>query len=292
MEKTFILGVGCQKGGTSWLYQYLNTIPVVDMGFMKEYHIFDAIYVDECKRFSDNAFWQLKQAANIGNVQAVHPATLKLVEFYQDTTKYFEYFDSLYYESDEVRVVGDITPSYSALPVKALEFIKSGLEAKGFKVKVIFFMRDPFDRVWSHARMIRKRKLKNNPGYRLNHSEKELLALYDTVPFQIRTRYEKTIVNLESVFDIDDIHYEFYEDLFNEDSIKQITSFLSIPYLKPDFKEKVNASPDNDAAISDSVVIDIVDYYRATYLFVIEKFGAEKVKDLWWNSQHLKVGSP
>ena len=43
MTKTFLLGVGCQKGGTTWLYDYLATSPQFKHGHRKEYHVFDAI---------------------------------------------------------------------------------------------------------------------------------------------------------------------------------------------------------------------------------------------------------
>ena len=51
MEKQFILGVGCQKGGTTWIYDQLNKIEKVDFGFKKEYHLFDTLYIDHEKKF-------------------------------------------------------------------------------------------------------------------------------------------------------------------------------------------------------------------------------------------------
>ena len=41
-KKKFILGLGAQKAGTSWLYNYFNSRDDFFSGFMKEYHIFDA----------------------------------------------------------------------------------------------------------------------------------------------------------------------------------------------------------------------------------------------------------
>ena len=43
MKKIFILGVGAQKGGTTWLHRQLNSNQNIDLGFRKEYHILDAI---------------------------------------------------------------------------------------------------------------------------------------------------------------------------------------------------------------------------------------------------------
>jgi len=293
VKKIFILGVGCQKGGTTWLYQYLNANPAVDIGFAKEYHVFDAIYVDECRRFLDDALLRLKQAVNTDGIMASHPNILKIIDFYRSTENYFEYFDYLHYKSDQTIAVGDITPSYSALPVEAFEHIKVGLEARGFKIKVIFLMRDPFDRIWSHVRMVRKRKLKGYPSFQHDPAEGEaMLSVYRTIPFQIRTRYEKTISNLESVFEIDDIHYEFYENLFKVDSIKKLTSFLTIPYQDPNLETIVNDSPNNETMISDNIVFEIVNFYRDTYLFNINKFGQEKVNMMWKSAKHLNLTIP
>ena len=42
-KNTFILGLGFQKCGTSWLYRYLQQSEKFDGGELKEYHIWDAI---------------------------------------------------------------------------------------------------------------------------------------------------------------------------------------------------------------------------------------------------------
>jgi hypothetical protein len=54
MTKTFILGVGAQKGGTTWLHRQLNKNKNIDLGFRKEYHIFDAIEDFERDKRSKN----------------------------------------------------------------------------------------------------------------------------------------------------------------------------------------------------------------------------------------------
>ena len=41
--KTFILGVGARKCGTTWLYDRFKANKMVNMGFQKEYHILDSI---------------------------------------------------------------------------------------------------------------------------------------------------------------------------------------------------------------------------------------------------------
>ena len=40
--RTFLLGVGAQKAGTTWLHKYLTASPQMVRGYRKEYHVFDS----------------------------------------------------------------------------------------------------------------------------------------------------------------------------------------------------------------------------------------------------------
>ena len=42
-DKTFLLGIGAQKAGTSWLYEYLARRDEIFMSPIKEMHVFDII---------------------------------------------------------------------------------------------------------------------------------------------------------------------------------------------------------------------------------------------------------
>ena len=50
-QKTFVLGVGAQKAGTSWLHHQLASRADTDFGFLKEYHVFDVIFHSEYEYF-------------------------------------------------------------------------------------------------------------------------------------------------------------------------------------------------------------------------------------------------
>ena len=39
----FLLGIGAQKAGTTWLHAQLNRRRDADFGFLKEYHVHDAL---------------------------------------------------------------------------------------------------------------------------------------------------------------------------------------------------------------------------------------------------------
>ena len=288
MGKTFLLGVGCQKGGTTWLHQYLKSNPEVNLGFAKEYHVFDALYLDSCNSFLQEKIGELRQAVLDANIMSADENLLRHLDFYRNTKNYFDYFDYLHSQSNHISLVGDITPSYSGLPIEAFQHIKDNAELKGFDVRVIFLLRDPFERSWSQLRMGRRNKAKDNPNVTFAMDEiNGLKGFYKDEQCEFRTRYERTIANLESVFDSKNIHYEFYESFFSEQSIQKIASFLDIPFITPDFGKQINASPKQNDKVEPEVVREVVQFYRETYDFCQARFGNSFINQLWPNTQYL-----
>lgn len=277
-KKVFILGVGCMKGGTSWLHRQLIKHSSVDMGFAKEYHVFDGLYLKACRSFLDRKLNELECLITSKQLMTSNPDLLRHIDFYRDTNNYFDYFDCLFHKSKSTNIVGDITPSYSGLPKEAFQLIKSQLENRGFRVKVIFIMRDPLERCWSQVRM-RRIAMGSSPEKEFLSEQDQLLRLYKSEKFQLRTRYEITIANLEATFDPDDIFYCPFENLFQLQTIENIESFLGISGLNADFQQKVNVSPKNEPHINEEISSNIVNFYKDTYLFCDKKFGLNKV----WN---------
>ena len=275
-KKLFLLGVGCQKGGTSWLHRQLIKHESIDLGFAKEYHVFDSLYLETCRNFLNKKLDELDWLVKNKKIMSSNQNLLRHIDFYRDTDNYFDYFDCLYNKSSSTYVVGDITPSYSGLPREAFQFIKSQLENRGFSVKVIFLMRDPLERCWSQIRM-RKLLIGTNSDKKKMSEQDDLLRLYKTETFQLRTRYEKTITNLEAIFDSDDIFYCLFENLFKIQTIEKIECFLDIAKLDADIQQKVNVSPKNEPHLDEEVSKEIANFYIDTYLFCDEKFGVRKI---------------
>jgi hypothetical protein len=272
MRKTFLLGVGCQKGGTSWLYDYLGRHPNANLGFRKEYHVFDGLYVPEFAHHHERV---RKRAAALLDGTAPRSAnarnTFRLLNFYTDIESYFDYFWSLANRSAETTLTGDITPTYAALPRQAFGRIREALQKRSFDIRVVFLLRDPVERVISQVRMRQRTASRESADIR---------EAFATRTVELRTRYELTIANLEAVFGKEEIFYCFYERLFSEESIRRATSFLSIPYLAPDFDRKVNVSGDK-SELDQATRRKIFDHYRATYDFVAQRFGRADVGQVW-----------
>lgn len=116
-NRTFVLGLGNQKCGTSWLYKYLCQSNKFAEGFAKEFHVWDR---RDISLFSDKK-------------------SSRLIENSDDY--YFSYFDKLM--SGEKVISADISPSYSGLKSHRLEFIKKRFLEKKLIQKWLFLSESP-----------------------------------------------------------------------------------------------------------------------------------------------------
>ena len=164
--KTFLLGLGCQKGGTTWLHGYLSRHPQVASGFTKEYHVLDAHFRPARRAWQDARIAQTRALiGTLGRVPGLQRRRrIAVLEgaaaryerqrwLADDLDRYVGYFAGLARENPEARAVYDITPSYAALEGPELAEVRGRLEAAGFDVRVIFVMRDPVERAFSAFRM-------------------------------------------------------------------------------------------------------------------------------------------
>jgi len=269
----FLLGVGAQKAGTTWLHAYLQSLPEVDLGFMKEYHVFDQGHVRDTtpnrRDIFKNNFRSYFGSDNLA----------KRYKFRRNHKHYFDYFLNLVDKSDEVFVTGDITPSYAALPPDVFRYVKSSLEAKGFRVRVIFLMRDPVARCISANRMYSRPTLLGSSGD--ENLEAELLEKkYQQVRFRIRTRYDLTIANLEQVFAPEELYFGFYEELFSDKALSEICSFLELPFRRGNYDQVVHGTKVK-SELPEATKSLVRNYYSEVYDFALNRFGQERIKKLW-----------
>ena len=271
-DKIFLLGVGCQKGGTTWLHSQLLKYENVNLGFCKEYHFFDRYYLQ-----GKSSNFKLRWMKSIMKELVASPKglpdkdALRHLFLAQNKDAYYHYFDYLHSKGEKTSLVGDITPAYSALKAEHFSIMKNKLEDLGFTIKVVFFMRDPVERIWSQIRM-NKRKRSSVP---FGKSDNDLiLEKYRTPGTEARTRYDLTMLNLEKVFDKSSIFYCLYEDLFNEKSSQEITHFLELRENKFNVNAYENVSKKNQE-IDILTQHKIANYYRKVYEFVGTRFSIE-----------------
>ena len=275
MQNTFILGVGAQKAGTTWLHKYLKLSPHFNPGLMKEYHIWDALFIDSCSKYliKDNAEPRVDNVVFPLEIASREDILTLRGHIQSDSIPYEQYFAQLMY--GEFNSTGDITPAYAGLHAHTYAQIKTRLESAGFKVKVVFLMRDPVERCMSAIRMrIRKRQ---------SGEVAELLRVaYRSERISLRTNYHRTIVEIEKVFDPRDIYFGIYEEMFSAVNIEKLSQFCGVPTNLAGGAKMVNAGNDR-APIDFELAKEISDFYSDVYDFCGNRFPQTK---LLWKS-HL-----
>jgi|694.fasta_scaffold151084_3 hypothetical protein len=95
--KTFVLGMGTQKSGTTWLHAYVSAAASADMGFTKEYKVWDG------RSGSKAARLQLTPRVLFDR------NGIRRVAFRRWPSLYFRYFSGLLHGG--TTLTGDISPS-------------------------------------------------------------------------------------------------------------------------------------------------------------------------------------
>jgi len=262
------------------LSRYLDGHPNFDIGFMKEYHLFDGLFLPEMRgrkaQIMNHAEEQLRK---LGAGDKADWRALRRAEFYARPDSYFEYFHTLSNADPGIRGVCDITPSYAVLPAARLAYIRKKIVGYGFRVRVIFFLRDLVDRVISVTKQSRKkrRSSKKKVGTSLDH---DVLRMHSSESCAMRTDYLRTLNNVGKVFPKKEDLIDLFENIFDEDRVERITRFLGIPFIDPQLAKSVKKT------FSDEVVFEttkdiIATFYQSQYEYVAKEFPELNTAEKW-----------
>lgn len=283
-QPSFILGVGAQKAGTTWLHRELSRCSTVDLGDCKEYKAFPSIKLTAPK---NRAPWPTRPPKFDPQGFAQLSATDQIQWMRADPRAYLHYFRTLVQRDPKLLATGDISPHYSELSAQQFQQIRRLLERGGFNVKVILLLRDPVERVWSQLRMLRRQnRFPELCGYR--EEETALALLHHHPRFAAKTQYHRTLDQLEQVFSANQLHIDFYERLFTPDAHQRLTAFLELDLPAADFSTRVNASP-KTIDICPKLQQTVALAYQDVYAAMVDRFG-ETVLDLWPHARWVTTG--
>jgi hypothetical protein len=221
----FLLGTGAQKAGTTWLHSYLKGQPGVRLSPVKEWHVWDALTVPEFARF--RAPQGRTPLRNLASLLTGRQEWRRRRRFFADPETYFDFF-AAELRRPGVRLTADITPSYAALDVPTLQRIRDGFERREVPIKVVFLMRDPVERCWSHLKMLRQ----IGTAQRLVGDVADYQAYFPefcrTDEAQLRTDYAAIIGRLREAFAEGQLHFGFFENMFEAGEIARLSAFLGL----------------------------------------------------------------
>ena len=261
----FLLGLGAQKAGTSWLHTQLNRRRDADFGFLKEYHIHDALTLPAAG-FSGRSRRSL-----------LKPRTWRRQRFLDRPERYYAYFAGLL-RRPGIQLTGDITPSYCGLSASTLLTIHAGFINQGIPVKPLFLMRDPIERIVSSLRMQRRKQ-------GLQDSAGEIQALRDLCRerperINLRSDYGHTLTALQDSFGLKQCFIGTYEQLFHRDCWAELCRFLGVRYQEPQWEQRVNVSR-TDTDLPEELLKQLGQWQEATLAAVQLHCPELDLNQLW-----------
>ena len=266
-KKTFILGVGAQKAGTTWLYKYIKNDPKANLGLLKEYHFWNAAFSASGKINKKKKTLMSKPHQELNSAELLRWTMLKVNNYYQI------YFNSLINEG--YQITGDLTPQHGRLRADRIKYIRDSLEDFGFTVKVIFLIRDPVERIWSNVRM--EKSLYSSIDRTMSDSE-AVKRNYKNEKWRWDTEYQHTASRIAYAFDRKNIYIGVYEEMFTEEKVQELSDFIGTDYNPSMIKTRVNES-DKKEKLDDNVIREVRNYYKEVYKFCYLNFP--QTKKLW-----------
>jgi len=216
------LCIGAQKAGTGWLFKNLKKHPEIWLPPVKEIHFFNYYQYHPYSFFRFLFFrrWRRQLRLRIKNGQffnSFHTAHWNLNFFFRPHT--LGWYKSIFGPGNG-RKTGDITPAYSALSLSEVAYVHQIMP----RAKVIFFMRNPIERAWSHMRMWAEQgtiNLKN---------EKQVCNKIKSNRQISRGDYLQTLYNWETFYPKEQLFIGFFEELSEcpEEFLRRLYDFLGV----------------------------------------------------------------
>jgi hypothetical protein len=264
-ERSFLLSLGNQKCGTTWLHRYLRAKPNFNGGALKEYHTWDALDVPLQKHWVVTSEEELTEYTEIC-------FKMQQIEDY-----YFDYFQSLY--SDQINLCGDITPSYSGLDAPRLNYIKTKFAERDITVKAVILIREPVSRIKSAVRYNLDRSYYKEgivPG--TTDFSIALSQYYLSAHCRMRTCYHDTITKAWDVFGKANVHVGIYETMFTLPEIESLSEFCGVSVTTELANKRINKTQ-NEVETIPSLESEIRNAYHDVYKYCYEQFPV--IKSLW-----------
>ena len=268
--------IGAQKCGTTWLYDYFEGHPAVTTGPTKEYSYFTYLYPRHSRGATGPlAFGALRRwVAGASQLRRSGQVKGKLRALVYALRNPYAHKATLRGTDPNVRAFGEISPNSAFLGRDAF----AAMRAMHPQTRFIFILRDPIDRLWSQVRMFRTRR----GGQGILQDADALIRLSDRQDYIERSKYSRTLDELEAAVPEADRLILFYEDLFTQDRLDSICDFLGVARRDADLTRAVHKG--QSAEMDAAWLAAMKDRLRPVYLDMRARFGA-RIPDTWWNPE-------
>lgn len=239
------LSVGAMKAGTTWIYDVLHRHPDIHFSQEKEIHYFYARYLRP-GILSDKA--RMRRAKGYLSFDPEVSRRHVLRQRVQWTAAWLDgplddaWFNALFQFQGRARWIADFSNLNALLPASAWQDI----HAKTRHLKVLYTLREPLDRTWSHVRF--HLKMQGLSHLLDEWSLDELVAHIHEGDYLEHSDYVTALDRMRAGLPDDALHVEFFDRISTDPHgyIADVQAFLDLdPHPVPDdvIARVVNASP-------------------------------------------------
>lgn len=249
----FVLGMGSQKAGTTFVYNYLENLEQV--GFMeKEPHVFGYNWREVAsQRKARKMVWHFSKK-----------------RYLQDVAEFMN--------RHNLSVSGDFTPRNALMPQTEFRSTVGLLRASDFfTTRVIWQLREPVDRILSQIQMHERLGWETPPDL-------ESALESDTLTFA-RSDYKSIGEKISSVVPGEELFVQFYEHM--DQTSQNLDSFLGINKVATSFSGW-KAQP-HIHSLSSGIFQNAVWRLEDSYIWCFENFP--KTRRLWTRAYDIISGS-
>ncbi|MEO1331069.1 MAG: sulfotransferase [Pseudomonadota bacterium] len=245
-EPTLLFGVGAQKSGTSWLYDYLSAHPDCHLRRIKELGFFSRSTERQARQVVERFETKLvrtrrkKTGFNLAERRKLRERIRDLEEWLgvlRDGSD-AAYLDYLNKGRSARRLVADITPEYAL----ASPAVLTRMAALSEQTRFVFIMRDPVARLWSAIRMAGLRRGGPEPDDQAAFAGNLLAehAAEGVSNLDRRSDYADALEKLTAIVPAERRLFLFYEELFCDPTVRTLCDFLSIEFRSGDYSRRVH----------------------------------------------------
>lgn len=263
--KPDFLYIGAPRAGSTWLQHNLDKHPQIWLPPSKNILYFHP-------RFQR---YRLKFVKYFGKgLFSENPETRAwLRKFFFTPIVTDKWYSSLFPDTPQIK--GEIAEAYCSLKEEDIKRIHT----MNPDVKIIFTMRNPFERALSHAKLgVLKRKKRTIHDI----TEEQFLAHINHPSSEARSRYSHAFNLWEKYFPKEQFLIQFYEDLQNEPQtyLQNICTFLNIEYNDDIFAETIEQriNPSNHDEIPDSIIRHTAQKYEQEINILADRFDSHALK--------------
>lgn len=249
-EPSILYGIGAQKAATTWLFTQLKSHDEVHLSSTKELHYWDTIRAPLSKQFRIMANSRAAEAQRFARLGPLQKLFNKVPQHVREERIRFSallagesvgHADYLAYLKRgmraETKLLADITPSYALLSSATYREMSQLHDG----AKFLFILRDPVARLVSGMRQTLRQEIKS--GHldltRFRAAFDEAIEMQEAHPAYARSDYASTLTRLDGAVADENKHVMFFETMFSQEAVGELSEFLGISPIAANFKEKV-----------------------------------------------------